>query len=207
MRVCACVGMTFRIWRPHSAPSAHFVAVMKICCKPFSQWQHSFQMKAVLPLARWFTTVLHHFGKTGHCSMCLYFMVVGLLAGFTKIDEKQWKISKMGNGKYLIQYWIITLSKIKNLLKLTIPWIYEVLDFQPGLVPVTAYWNLGSAQCAAMVRFMRLMSWQFTVAMVTGWPRVLHIDDVLRLVWLSKVKKGHKLSWQWLTHWSPEKRT
>ena len=36
----------------------------------FSQWQHSFQLKAVLPLAKRFVTVSHHINKTWNKFMC-----------------------------------------------------------------------------------------------------------------------------------------
>ena len=41
--------------------------VMRCYCKPFSQWQHSFQMKAVLPLAKRLVTAWHTFSKTRPC--------------------------------------------------------------------------------------------------------------------------------------------
>ena len=45
----------------------HVTKVIWFCCKPLSQWQHSFQMKAVLLLAERLATISYNISNTDFC--------------------------------------------------------------------------------------------------------------------------------------------
>ena len=136
-----------------------FFTNTSLCChKPFSQCQHSFQMKAVQPLAKMLVTAQHYFSKTAQRHPNLTYWIFVFIWSYPP-PKLQWPTSTM-IAVYLIGPWGIWMKFWICIFKLILvidSWgicceialIWMSLDFtddQSTLVQVMAWCHQATSQ-------------------------------------------------------------